>query len=81
MWSKLTLTVNSEVISRARRYAKSEGISVSRMVEAYLSAVTQAAGAGPDAPLVNSPIVNSLRGILRNADVTGYRKHLEDKYL
>jgi Family of unknown function (DUF6364) len=39
--SKLTLTVDDAVILRAKRYAKKQGISVSKMVEAYLAAVAE----------------------------------------
>jgi hypothetical protein len=32
--SKLTLSVDSRVVIRAKRYAKQQGVSVSKMVEA-----------------------------------------------
>ncbi len=73
--SKLTLSVRAEVASRAKRYAKRQGTSVSRMVEAYLTAVT-----GPprqdDAP----PILKELRGSLKHANIEDYRKYLREKY-
>ena len=37
--SKLTLSVDENVASRAKEYAKSNGVSVSQMVETYLAAV------------------------------------------
>ncbi len=36
--SKLTLSVDGEVVARAKCHAKRRGVSVSQMVEAYLSA-------------------------------------------
>jgi hypothetical protein len=74
--SKLTLSVDDRVVSRAKQYAKRQGISVSKMVEAYLAAV-----ADPPAPSTNAtPILRSVRGILKHADIDAYRKHLSAKY-
>ena len=74
--SKLTLSVDSRVVSRAKSYAKQRGVSVSEMVEAYLAAVVAPpASAAPDAP-----ILRSVRGALQKADIEGYKKHLATKY-
>jgi hypothetical protein len=73
--SKLTLSVEKSVVTRARRYAKQHGVSVSQMVETYLSAVAAPAGEKRDAP-----VLQSLRGCLKKADVEEYRKHLVAKY-
>jgi hypothetical protein len=74
--AKLTLSVDSRVVSRAKQYAKRQGLSVSEMVEAYLGAV-----ADPPSPANGpAPILRSLRGVLKNADVNEYRKHLAVKY-
>ena len=37
--AKLTLSVNERIVSRAKRYARKHGVSVSQLVEAYLEAV------------------------------------------
>jgi hypothetical protein len=74
--SKLTLSVDKAVISRAKRYAKQRGVSVSEMVEAYLGAVSEPSS--PDTR--NAPILRSLRGSLKAADIEEYRKHLVAKY-
>jgi len=74
--SKLTLSVNDRVVSDAKRYAKKRGISVSKMVEDYLASVAGAASHD----VGDAPILRSLRGSLRKADVKGYRKHLAAKY-
>ncbi len=72
--AKLTLSVDSSVISRAKRYAKRSGMSVSGMVEAYLASVSEP----PHAQM--PPLLRSVRGTLRKADVEDYRKHLSGKY-
>jgi hypothetical protein len=74
--SKLTLSVDERVVSRAKRYAKQRGVSVSEMVEAYLAAVT-----GPSSPAAqDARILGSVRGCLKTADLDEYRKHLAAKY-
>lgn len=74
--SKLTLTVDRHVIARAKRFAKLRGVSVSGMVEAYLTAVAE-----PASPVTrDTPILRAVRGSLKKADLDGYRKHLAAKY-
>lgn len=74
--SKLTLSVDDQVVSSAKRYAKHHGLSVSEMVEAYLAAVAiTASPADRDAP-----ILRSVRGSLKKAEIKEYRKHLAIKY-
>jgi hypothetical protein len=74
--AKLTLSVDNRVVSRAKQYAKLRGVSVSQMVEGYLAAV-----ADPPAPATGAaPILRSVRGVLKNADIDEYRKHLAAKY-
>jgi hypothetical protein len=52
MQTKLTLSVTPSVVSRAKRFARQQGISISQMVEVYLSSVTQSIDAGQDHPPV-----------------------------
>jgi hypothetical protein len=74
--SKLTLSVDHGVVTRAKRYAKARGVSISKMVEAYLSAVAEPST--PDA--ADTPILRSVRGVLKKADLKDYKRHLETKY-
>jgi hypothetical protein len=74
--AKLTLSVSPSVVSRAKSFAKQQGISLSQMVEVYLSSVTE-----PVEPGKEPPILRSLRGSLRKADPEEYRRHLVKKYL
>jgi hypothetical protein len=74
--SKLTLSVDAQVISRAKEYAKLHGSSISEMVETYLDAVSSptVSGGGP------TPIVDSLVGIAKGANIEDYYKYLAKKY-
>jgi Family of unknown function (DUF6364) len=74
--AKLTLSVDDRVVVRAKQYAKRRGVSVSAMVEAYLSAVAELHSPATGA----APILQSLRGVLKNADIDEYRKHLAAKH-
>ena len=76
--SRLTLRVDDQVVSRAKKYANQHRVLVSKMVEAYSSAV-----ASPKAePSVrkDAPILRSLRGILKKADLKDYRRYIENRY-
>ena len=73
--SKLTLSVNPEVIERAKTYARSRGTSVSAIVEAYLSSV-----AGKAETWKMPPVLKSLSGSLKKADLKAYGEHLAQKY-
>jgi hypothetical protein len=74
--AKLTLSVDNRVVARAKQYAKLRGVSVSAMVEAYLTAV-----AGPQSSATGAaPILRSVRGVLKHADIDEYRRHLAAKY-
>jgi hypothetical protein len=74
--SKLTLSVDPSVVARAKRYAKQNGMSLSRMVETYLASIS-----APPAAKKMPPVLRSLRGILNRADPEDYKKHLAEKYL
>jgi hypothetical protein len=73
--SKLTLSVDEAVVLRAKRFAKKQGVSISKMVEAYLAAVADPSGVSTDAP-----ILRSVRGVLKRADIKDYKQHLANKY-
>jgi hypothetical protein len=74
--SKLTLSVDSRVVARAKRFARQRGVSVSAMIETYLAAVAE-----PHSPATReAPVLRSLRGSLKKASIEEYRKHLAAKY-
>jgi len=74
--SKLTLSVDEAVVLRAKRFAKKQGVSVSKMVEAYLAAIAEPPARAP----ADTPILDSVRGVLRKADMKDYKRHLATKY-
>lgn len=72
---KLTLSVDAQVIERARHYSRQHNTSISQLVTTYLRQL--------DAPSDQefSPLVRRLRGILPSAVSLGdYRQHLEQKH-
>ena len=77
--AKLTLSVDEDVVRRAKVHAARRGTSVSKLVEDYLSLLTAARkrrGRLPGA----TPILDQLRGSLKGADISAYLEHLEEKY-
>ncbi len=75
MTRKLTLSVDADVIDAAKRYAAEHGTSVSRMVEAYLAAVT-IAPAQEEVP----PVLRRWQGRLEPVPESEHRAHLAQKY-
>ena len=69
---KLTLSVDGQVVERAKRYASRRATSVSRLVEVYLDALARPADQ-PDQDL--PPVTRRLRGILKGA------KHRREEYI
>jgi hypothetical protein len=85
MKTKLTLSIDPEVIARAKEEAQRRGTSVSDMVETYLAAVSK-----PDEPkqtIEISPLVKSFSGVikLKEGEEFDYDKvrheYLKEKYL
>lgn len=73
---KLTLSVDASVVARAKRYARSQGTSVSRLVEKMLDVAATSSPGVSGAP----PVLSRLRGSMKRADVDDYRRYLERKY-
>lgn len=78
MHSKLTLRLETDVIERAKKYAKKNGKSLSQMVSEYF--VHLEGPRTPDKEL--GPVTRKLKGALRGsgADETDYRAYVEKKY-
>jgi hypothetical protein len=72
---KLTLSVDPAVVRQAKRYAKANRTSVSRLVERFLGLLGR-----PSARREEPPVLRRLRGILRHGDRENYRRHLARKY-
>lgn len=73
MDSKLTLKLKASVIEQAKQYAKENNISLSRMVENYLQAITER----DNKEIKISPLVESLTGVIQ-FDENDYRKDYTD---
>ena len=73
MDTKLTLKLNESVIERAKQYAKDNNISLSRMIESYLQAVT----IRKNSKMNVSPLVESLTGVIK-LDKKDYKKDYTD---
>lgn len=81
MNTKLTLTIESGVIEKAKEYAASRGRSLSDIIENYLKLVTGDAAGEEDV----TPLVQSLKGAFRLPDDFNEKDELRDalsrKYL
>jgi hypothetical protein len=73
--AKLTLSVDEEVVRRAKRYAAARGTSVSELVEHYLDLLAR-----PLPPEEMPPVLRLLHGAATGVDVNAHRRHLERKY-
>ncbi len=73
MNTKLTLTIEKSVISKAKRYAKSRGRSLSDIIENYLKMITRE---NPMTEIEATPLVKSLMGSFRVPEDLDYKKEL-----
>ena len=80
MDKKLTLSLNESIIETAKRYAKANNISLSKLIESYLGSLTKE----EKKKMEISPLVKSLSGVIsidKNYDPKDdYTKYLIGKY-
>jgi glutamyl-tRNA reductase len=80
MNTKLTLTIESEIISKAKEYAKGKNRSLSDIIENYLTNEDQ-----KQKGKSFNPVVKSLKRAFKTSNEMDYKKELEkrlgDKYL
>lgn len=77
---KLTLLIGRKNIHQAKRFAKQQGTSLSRMVENLFARIAR-----QDHESKISPLVNEISGVLSLSGSThdlreSYHKHLDKKY-
>ena len=73
MKTKLTLSIDSEVIDKAKSYARSHNSNVSSIFERLINALSEeSAIASKD----GSPITTSLIGRFKNLDIDNYNDEL-----
>lgn len=77
MNTKLTLTIEKEVIEIAKEYAKDKGLSLSEMVENYFKFVTVKRKKIKEKQL--STKVRKLRGIIKTDENLDYKKILTEE--
>ncbi|MCF8334854.1 MAG: DUF6364 family protein [Bacteroidales bacterium] len=73
MNAKLTLTVEQSLIKKAKQYAKSEGRSLSDIVENYLKVIVKEENTRV---IDSTPIASSLRGSFKAPNDFDYKKEL-----
>lgn len=82
METKLTLRLNDNVIERAKNYARSHKISLSKLIESYLDSITQQKE--DEKKISITPLIESLSGVIDlPADFDykkEYRDFLDEKY-
>lgn len=80
MDKKLTLSLNNTIIETAKIYAKSNNISLSKLIESYLGSLTERENTKTEI----TPLVKSLSGVITIDDdfdiKDEYAKYLMEKY-
>ncbi len=81
MDKKLTLSLNQKIIERAKKYAKRNGTSLSKMIESYFQSITNTQPEETDIRI--TPLVESLCGVGKLPDEFDHKKsrikYLENK--
>lgn len=81
MDKKLTLSLNQKIIEEAKKYAKRNGTSLSKMIESYFQSITNTQQEDTDIKI--TPLVESLCGVGMLPDGFDYKKsrikYLENK--
>ncbi len=79
MDTKLTLKLDKSIIDSAKEYAKEKNISLSKMIENYLQALTNK----QSKEIEISPLVESLIGVITSQEADykkDYTNYLSEKY-
>lgn len=79
MNTKLTLNLDKTIIEEAKNYAKSNQLSLSKLIENYLHSLTYKKTDNRDV----SPLVESLTGVISSDDIENkenYTDYLYQKY-
>lgn len=80
MSTKLTLTINKQVIEKAKKYAKAQDRSLSNLIEDYLKSLVDPKVKNED--FEYSPIVTSLWGSVKLEDTDlDYDQLLEEELI
>ena len=74
MDTKLTIKLDNDVITRAKRYAQHRRTSLSKMIESFLDSVTKN---DPD-DIGITPLVKSLSGVIELPEDFDYKRERAD---
>jgi hypothetical protein len=74
MDTKLTLNVDKNIIEQAKQYAKSRKISLSRLIETYLSSLV----IKKNKEIEITPVVKSLSGVIKLDNNFNYKASYTD---
>ena len=74
MDTKLTIKLDNDVISRAKRYAQHRRTSLSKMIESFLDSVTK----NESDDIEITPLVKSLSGVIKLPEIYDYKKERTD---
>jgi hypothetical protein len=77
MNTKLTLTIEQEIIAKAKEYAKSKNRSLSDIIENYLKSLSKEIENQNQTTL--TPVVKSLKGSFKTTNEMDYKKELRDR--
>jgi hypothetical protein len=77
MNTKLTLTIEREIIERAKNYAKEKNRSLSDIIQNYLKTLTREEEKDKVKKL--NPIVTSLKGSFKMPKEMDYKKELQNR--
>jgi len=73
MDKKLTLSLNQQIIDKAKMYAKKNGTSLSKMIESYFQTLTNKIDEEDEIEI--SPLVESLCGVGTLPEDFDYKKY------
>jgi hypothetical protein len=73
MNTKLTLSIEEEIIIKAKAFAKDNGKSLSQLIENYLSALVNHSSQVVEEPSV----LYSLKGSFKDKDLVDYKQQLK----
>ncbi len=82
MQAKLTLTIDQDIVVKAKSYAQKKHRSISRLVEDYLKTISEAETILTNNFLAEAPLTNSITGMFKD-EYTGksYKDILQEALL
>ena len=74
--TKLTIRVPRKLLENAKRYARRQNTTLTRLINEYLYHIPM-----PIDSLEDAPIIRKLSGTLsKDVSIAAYKRHIEEKY-